>query len=205
MGGIRIFLSVLVAAAVTFLCFGIPVGNGTRWHYVSLGASATITRLTGVVDDLVNLRAIRKLPLQLLAASVAVAGGWVIPGVICPVTGAALECGSFAVPVTLFWIVGISNAMNLIDGIDGSAAVVTLFASLSFAALALYGGIVSAAVVAFAVAGAVGAFLVFNASPARIFMGGGSGESPRSVPPTASTFTTSCSSRLGAVVVPCSH
>ncbi|TVR05610.1 MAG: undecaprenyl/decaprenyl-phosphate alpha-N-acetylglucosaminyl 1-phosphate transferase [Spirochaetaceae bacterium] len=173
MGGIGIFFSVLLAAMTTFLVFGVSLGNGSRWSYAALAAGATIMHLSGVIDDLVNLRALRKLVLQVVASAVAIAGGWVIPGVACPITGIELAFGAFAVPATLFWIVGISNAMNLIDGIDGSAAVIALCASLSFAALALFGGADSAAIVALALAGATAAFLVFNAPPARIFMGDG--------------------------------
>jgi UDP-GlcNAc:undecaprenyl-phosphate GlcNAc-1-phosphate transferase len=82
-----------------------------------------------------------------------------------------LSMGAFALPVTVFWIVGVTNAINLIDGLDGLAGGVVVFAAITNLVVAHVTGAVFVAVTMLAVLGSVVGFLVFNFNPARVFMG----------------------------------
>ena len=82
-----------------------------------------------------------------------------------------MDIGPLAVPLTLFWLVGAINAVNLLDGMDGMATVLGLVLSLSICALALMTGHAAVAITALVFAGALLGFLPFNLSPAKIYLG----------------------------------
>jgi UDP-GlcNAc:undecaprenyl-phosphate GlcNAc-1-phosphate transferase len=124
----------------------------------------------GAADDTVGVRARNKLAVQLLVAVFAYAMGFRIEAISVPMFG-VLEMGVFALPVTALWIVGVVNAVNLIDGLDGLAAGVIFFAALTNFVVAVIGDQVFVAVVMAAIMGAMVGFLFYNFNPARIFMG----------------------------------
>ncbi len=124
----------------------------------------------GVMDDLRGLRVVHKLIAQTIVASFAYACGFHIDAVSLPVFG-TLSMGVFAFPITILWIVGITNAMNLIDGLDGLAAGVSFFAAMTGFVVAVLNGSPLVALVLAPLMGVLLAFLVFNFNPARIFMG----------------------------------
>lgn len=124
----------------------------------------------GVADDVRGLRPRYKLLAQIAASAIAYGFGFRIPAVHVPFVG-ALSMGVFALPVTILWIVGITNAVNLIDGLDGLAAGVVFFAAVTNFAVALISTSVFVAVLMAAVMGALLGFLFYNFNPARIFMG----------------------------------
>jgi len=124
----------------------------------------------GAIDDTRGVRAVYKLFVQIAAAVIAFQCGFAIRIVYMPLLG-DLSMGVFALPVTALWIVGVVNAVNLIDGLDGLAAGVVFFASVTNLAVAFIGGNVFVALLSAATAGAVLGFLFYNFNPARIFMG----------------------------------
>lgn len=127
----------------------------------------------GALDDAREIPAFVKLALQLPAALLFVAGGVVIETVRLDALGFLLELGPAAVPVTVLWIVGVSTAVNLIDGLDGFAPMVVAVAAAGCGTLSLIRGAPVEATAAFLLAGAMLGFLPFNLPPARIFMGDG--------------------------------
>ena len=115
------------------------------------------------------MSALLKLLVQLCAAGVAVCFGVVIDQIT--IFGAVIEFGVFAIPITLLWIVGLSNAINLIDGLDGLACGVSAITSLSILAVVLITGDMTSALITAILVGACGGFLPYNRNPASIFMG----------------------------------
>jgi UDP-GlcNAc:undecaprenyl-phosphate GlcNAc-1-phosphate transferase len=172
LGGLAIFAGMLVPLVV--LAFSRASVALTLRDHVSqalgLLVGGTLMCATGAVDDARGLGATRKLWLQIGAALVAYGFGFRIEAVSLPLVG-DISMGIFAVPVTVAWIVGIINAVNLIDGLDGLAAGVVFFAGITNLVVAHFTGATFVALIMAAMLGAVVGFLIFNFNPARIFMG----------------------------------
>jgi UDP-GlcNAc:undecaprenyl-phosphate GlcNAc-1-phosphate transferase len=132
----------------------------------------TIIFVTGVVDDIVTLSPAAKLVGQLLAAGVVIYFKVQVEFIGNPFGGGGLiALGLLRIPVTLVWIVGFTNVINLIDGLDGLAAGVTAIATVSFLVLAHQQNQLVAAAIACALLGVCVGFLRYNFNPASIFMG----------------------------------
>jgi UDP-GlcNAc:undecaprenyl-phosphate GlcNAc-1-phosphate transferase len=172
LGGVGIFLAFLVSAIAAAIVFPVLLpalwGKAFLLRFLAVFAGFLLIHAVGLLDDFFNLRALLKFAMQLVAAALVAAAGFTIPiGGLHP--SAALSV--FAWIATLFWIVGISNAMNLVDGVDGFAGGIASFAGLAMLIVAVLQGRLFTALVAVALLGAVAGFLVFNFPPARIFMG----------------------------------
>ncbi|MBV9109811.1 MAG: undecaprenyl/decaprenyl-phosphate alpha-N-acetylglucosaminyl 1-phosphate transferase [Gemmatimonadetes bacterium] len=126
----------------------------------------------GVVDDLYNLPPRTKLIAQLAAALVAWKVGFRIDQfTVFGGAHAPLSLGAFSLPITVIWIVGVTNAFNLIDGLDGLATGIGLVALTTTGAVAMKLGNWDVALVCAAIAGALAGFVCYNLRPARIFLG----------------------------------
>jgi len=165
MGGLAIFLgfllSVILFADITDQVRGILFG-------------AIIIVVMGAIDDVMNLNPWIKLGVQILAAVVAVIFGVVIHVVTNPASFSSnqmLVMGYLAIPVTILWIVGCTNAVNLIDGLDGLACGVSVISSITMLVVALMVAEGNVAIILAALTGACVGFLPYNANPAKIFMG----------------------------------
>jgi UDP-GlcNAc:undecaprenyl-phosphate GlcNAc-1-phosphate transferase len=153
LGGVAIAAAVLGAVVVLL--------PPTRENVIVMAASAALF-LVGLGDDFFHIKPYQKLIGQLLAATAVVALGLILPWT-----------GSFAgnVLITLFWLVGITNAVNMLDNMDGLAAGVCAIAA-AFLAMNFYtGDQLPQALMLIAFAGALVGFLVYNHNPASIFMG----------------------------------
>jgi UDP-GlcNAc:undecaprenyl-phosphate GlcNAc-1-phosphate transferase len=127
--------------------------------------------LVGIIDDYKNLPAKVKLVGQILAAAVLVIAFDVRIDFITDPFGDFFYTEWLAIPLTIFWIVGLTNTVNLIDGLDGLAAGVATIASVTIFLVALQQNIMLVTVLTAALAGAACGFLYYNFNPARIFMG----------------------------------
>jgi UDP-N-acetylmuramyl pentapeptide phosphotransferase/UDP-N-acetylglucosamine-1-phosphate transferase len=165
-GGAAIVITVAAgatAAAFRWPNMAMPIMAGTLLPALVIG-------FVGVIDDMQPLRASLRLFIQI---AVALAITWLlgplrsisIPGL------PEIELGRAAWPVTVLWIVGLTNAFNFMDGIDGMAALGAVVVGISFAVLALVCWVPPSIVLGAFLAAAAGGFLVFNWQPARIFMG----------------------------------
>src|ERR671929_98660 len=153
MGGVAIYLAV----TVSFLLF-VP---HTREGWVVMGASTALF-FVGLVDDFLHIKPYQKLIGQVFGASAVVYFGLLLPWG----WGA-----SVAMVLTIFWLIGITNAINLLDNMDGLAAGVSAIAAVFIAAsFADNGQTTEAAMLAVFAAALVG-FLVYNTNPASIFAG----------------------------------
>jgi UDP-GlcNAc:undecaprenyl-phosphate GlcNAc-1-phosphate transferase len=137
---------------------------------VALVAAGTILFFIGLLDDLKDIEPPVKLAGQIVAAAVVCYFGFRVDAVSLP-PGITWHLGWLAIPITVLWIVGVSNAINLIDGIDGLAGAVSVIATLVIAASSILLGNPTAHWYAMILAGAMIAFLRFNFPPARIFLG----------------------------------
>lgn len=153
LGGVAIYLSVLVA----YLLF-VP---HTREGWVVMGASTALF-VVGLVDDFLHIKPYQKLIGQVLGASAVVYFGLLLPYG----WGA-----SVAMAVTIFWLIGITNAINLLDNMDGLAAGISAVAAGFIAANFAINGQTTEAVILSVFAAALVGFLVYNSNPASIFMG----------------------------------
>jgi UDP-GlcNAc:undecaprenyl-phosphate/decaprenyl-phosphate GlcNAc-1-phosphate transferase len=137
---------------------------------VGLGVGAALSCVLGAVDDVKRLPAKVKLGGQLLCALLAYVAGCRIGLLQLPLLG-PIDTSWLSPVLTIIWIVGITNAINLIDGLDGLAAGVVFCAAATNLVVAAVGGHVLVAVVMSALMGALLGFLFFNFNPATIFMG----------------------------------
>lgn len=159
-GGLAIFLSFVLSTML--FCEFSP-------ELASIWVGGGIIVILGILDDIYRLQAGLKFVVQTLSAVFAVMNGCVIDHI--NIGGEYIMLGTFSYPLTVLWIVGLTNAINFIDGLDGLACGVSLISSVSlFFVLVLHGGGEYAVITAI-LAGACLGFLPFNSNPARIFMG----------------------------------
>ncbi|WP_199616797.1 glycosyltransferase family 4 protein [Paenibacillus alkalitolerans] len=166
LGGLAIYLAFVCAFFIV-----LPVLEGYKAHVVwGLVIGGAIITIVGALDDRFDLSPKVKLLGQIAAAGVVVAFGIKVQFVMLPF-GDGTSIGWLSVPLTIFWIVGVTNAINLIDGLDGLAAGVSAIATGTILVLALMTGNVTVAVLSSVLLGSILGFLVFNFHPAKIFMG----------------------------------
>ena len=171
LGGIAIFISFLTGLALAMLF--IPRGSEAAIPIRTIGTilgSGALVFLLGVYDDLRSLGPWVKFAVQAVAASLLFAGGLRILDL--PVLFSGHHFPSFlGLPLTILWVLAITNAFNLIDGLDGLAAGSALFSTLVVFTVSLVNGASLVSIMAIALVGAVLGFLRFNFSPATIFLG----------------------------------
>lgn len=172
LGGIAIIAA--FAASVLLGVFLLPdVGKSLAGKLTGIFLGCLILMGVGIYDDIKGVRPVVKLMGQMAAAIVLLLYGFNIEKFTSPLS----ETGSIMVPVaagvvlTVLWVVGLSNAINLIDGLDGLAAGIVFIASLTMMSVAVYRGDYEIGLISLAIAGAVLGFLKYNFAPASIFMG----------------------------------
>jgi len=171
-GGVAIFVS-MMGLVIPVLFLPNVVGDSFRLidsKIVVVLCAAGFVFFVGLVDDVRDLRVRTKLWAQ-LAASIIVCSAGIRIESITITDWLILDFGWFSWPFTLFWIVGITNAINLSDGLDGLATGISAVACGVIAVLAVYNGDVVMAVLMLALLGSLTGFLFFNFNPAKIFMG----------------------------------
>jgi UDP-GlcNAc:undecaprenyl-phosphate GlcNAc-1-phosphate transferase len=165
-GGLAIAIAYLVAYVLVRPEEGSPLAQQLSLVWRLLPGAALAFAI-GLLDDLFNLRAWIKLVGQLAAAGLACVGGVRI----LSVGGASANEAWWNIPVTILWLLACMNAFNLVDGLDGLAAGVGLFATLTVFTAAMMQHNMVLAVATFPLAGALLAFLCYNFNPATIFLG----------------------------------
>ncbi|MDD3730812.1 MAG: MraY family glycosyltransferase [candidate division Zixibacteria bacterium] len=169
LGGVGLFIVIwctvtgylIIAGAVTDTLGGVIL-------YVFLGA--LIIFLVGLSDDLAPVSAWVKLSAEIAAGLVLFMGGLKIDPVTIPYYG-QLAIGQFSVLITVLWVVMLTNAINLIDGLDGLAAGVSLIGIITMVIIGHLYNLGQVMVFAYALIGFLLVFLYYNRYPARIFLG----------------------------------
>lgn len=169
-GGLAIFVGFM--AAIGFgLC--LMIFSGRQPNFIPLSGillGGTIVHLAGLWDDVRGMQPLFKLGWQVVGAGIAVYFGVEINFFSNPFNG-LLPLGWFGVPLTIFWLVGMTNAINLLDGLDGLAAGVTAIAAGALFFVALRTHQLGAVLLMLALAGSALGFLRYNFNPASIFLG----------------------------------
>ncbi len=166
-GGIAVYLA---------LVLGLFVARWLLPGMETLGELSTAVMLAsgfvcllGCVDDSWDLNGRFKLLLQIISVLPIVASGYYVDRVVA--FGVPIHFGWLGVPLTVLWLVGCVNALNLLDGMDGLASVVGLSAAIIMAIIAATDGHPEVATVAMVLAGALAGFLAYNLPPASIYLG----------------------------------
>lgn len=160
-GGLAIYLAYTLA-----LWFFMPASS----LKTGIILASSLIVLLGTIDDIHNITAKQKLAGQILVAVLLISFGVRIDFITNPM-GGTFYLGILGLPLTLFWIVGITNAVNLIDGLDGLAAGTSAIAATVLALVAFSQGINQIAFMALLLAASAAGFLPYNFNPAKIFMG----------------------------------
>jgi len=165
LGGLAIFVAFLLSV----LLFA---DIDKQFRGILLGVIMIV--ILGVLDDILTLKALPKFLVQIAAAGVAVYHGCVIQFVSNPNVFSAfsyVDLGWIAVPLTIIWIVAITNAVNFIDGLDGLAVGVSSISTASLLVIALLLREWAICVILAALLGSCLGFIPYNLNPAKIFMG----------------------------------
>jgi UDP-GlcNAc:undecaprenyl-phosphate GlcNAc-1-phosphate transferase len=165
-GGLAIAAIVLVGFTLTRLW----VNDSGQVPYLGYLVGAAIVAVIGGLDDLVEVSAKVRLLVQLIAAIVFIATAGFMTPIPLPFVG-ELDWGWLGIPVTLLWVVGLTNAYNFMDGIDGIAAGQAIVAACLWFILALGLDLPALTILSVLIVGASLGFLLHNLPPARIFMG----------------------------------
>lgn len=161
LGGIAIFLGIVA---------GYFVAGLYKEQITGITVGLILIVIIGVLDDIYNLSAKVKFLGQVMAAGLVVASGLTIELIEIPFIG-VLDLGILSLPITIFWIVAITNAINLIDGLDGLSSGISMISIATIAILAGLGGKSLILTLSLIVLGSIIGFLFYNFYPAKIFMG----------------------------------
>jgi UDP-GlcNAc:undecaprenyl-phosphate GlcNAc-1-phosphate transferase len=170
-GGLAVFVGFLSGLAFAAWATGnlqSAPDVGVSWRGLAIAATGVL--LVGVLDDLRRVAFYWKFAAQLAAAAYVWTCGFRIEIITHPL-GGDWELGLLSLPLTLLWIVGITNAVNLIDGLDGLATGIALITTGAVAVIAFSGGRLGVTAASVALAGALVGFLRFNFNPAQVFLG----------------------------------
>jgi UDP-GlcNAc:undecaprenyl-phosphate GlcNAc-1-phosphate transferase len=175
LGGVAVFIATalgLLAAPLSAPLLGIEneLSPERQRFFTSILLGGAILFVTGLVDDLRGLRPAAKLGAQCVAAAVVFLHGQQIQ-VLNLEPLATISLGWLSLPITVLWIVGVTNAFNIIDNMDGLATSVALVALMTVLAAALGLGNTDVVLIGLALTGALLGFLRYNFYHARIFLG----------------------------------
>jgi UDP-GlcNAc:undecaprenyl-phosphate GlcNAc-1-phosphate transferase len=173
LGGVAIYLSFLISVAIGWIAnrhFHEFASTPSFRTLLTILIPGTLICLLGIYDDIHPVGPYFKFAIQAIAAVMLFAGGLKILAV--PVLFGGHHFGwAIGLPITILWVLGITNAFNLIDGLDGLAAGSALFSTLVVFVVAIFSGSSLVSLLTIALAGAILGFLRFNFNPATIFLG----------------------------------
>ncbi|MCH6266534.1 glycosyltransferase family 4 protein [Neobacillus citreus] len=162
LGGLSIYLSFII---------GVMIIHPSESFHIPILIGSFVIIITGMIDDIKDISAKYKLAGQIIAAFIVVIWGDMKVEFINLPFGGDLDFGPLSIPLTMLWIIGVTNAINLIDGLDGLAAGVSSIALLTIAGMAVVMGNTYVVLIALIVAVSSLGFLFYNFYPAKIFMG----------------------------------
>lgn len=165
LGGLAIYISVIIGMLIRYNHMSLP--------YWGIILGSTVIVIGGFLDDKRELKPMYKLLFQISAVIIVMLCGVKIDIITNPFSGTKLflDLKYLSIPLTVLWIVGITNAFNLIDGLDGLSTGIGLIASVTLFIISILNGRVNTAVLTAILSGALLGFLPYNFNPASIFLG----------------------------------
>lgn len=174
LGGVAMFIGVVIALLIVWgMGEFATLKSGKESEILGVAIGGTAFFLIGLADDLFNLSPKTRLVLQVVVSGLVWQSGVQIDFLTNPLAGLFSLPEWASLPITVIWLVGMANAINWIDGLDGLAAGVSGIAAFVMLWTCLFMGQPHAALFAAALAGATFGFLRYNFNPAQIFMGDG--------------------------------
>ncbi len=172
-GGLAVFGGVIISTVIIVQLFpGIfPDFHEYRREILLISFSMAAVFALGFWDDLHPLKPGIKFAFQFAIAAMIYFAGFKISNITNPIGAGMISVELIDFPLTLLWIVGITNAFNLIDGLDGLASGVAAIACISIFTVSAISGQIWPAVLSLVLAGALVGFLRYNFNPAKIFLG----------------------------------
>lgn len=169
LGGLAVGVGCAVGIAVGLLVVDEPrLARGAA----GFGGGAVLLLLVGIWDDRFDVKPIVKLAFQIAAAAIAIHAGFRVDLFSDPISRTTLEVPAIILwPVSMLWIVGVTNAMNLIDGLDGLSSGIGAIIAATLTIICWQAGQWVGVVIGLAIMGALLGYLPFNFPPARIFLG----------------------------------
>lgn len=168
LGGLAIYLGFSVS--ILLIIFKEPfTANLTK--FLGLLGGSFIILLVGIADDIYGFSARKKLFYQIIASVIIVLSGYTIIKITNPAGGVFNIPGIIGICLTIFWIVGFTNAINLMDGLDGLASGVSAIIAASLLFAGIKNGNSTVIILSIGIAGSALGFLPYNFYPAKIFMG----------------------------------
>jgi UDP-GlcNAc:undecaprenyl-phosphate GlcNAc-1-phosphate transferase len=169
-GGLAIFLGFMIVNVLALMSLKTMGLNIHTRPIIGILIGGALVVLIGLIDDIRGLSPWNKLFWQTVAAGIAIFNGVEINFINNPLSG-IIPLGMLSLPITLIWLVGMTNAVNLIDGLDGLASGVTAIAAVTIFVVALRTHQLGSALLLASLAGASLGFLKYNFFPASIFLG----------------------------------
>ena len=163
-GGIPVILSFFFVLRFFYFAGWVNPENLRLFQKITLGVG--LMTALGIYDDIYHCPPRIKLLCQIIIASILFLAGFQIDRI-----GDAIELGAFSILLTIFWIVGITNSINLIDGMDGLASGFILLSCITLSFVYLERDLVEASFLAVILTGSVFGFFIFNFPPAKIILG----------------------------------
>lgn len=166
LGGMAFYITYLVT--ILFIEWFYPQFFDEKLAIIGVGG--TLIVLMGLFDDLISIPAKYKLIFEIILGIIFYYWGFRTSTIAHPL-GGTINVGSFALVITVLWIVGVTNAINIVDGLDGLASGLVAISAISIFAISYYNGQILNCIVMSILLGCTLAFLVYNSHPASIFMG----------------------------------
>lgn len=177
LGGLAIIVGFVIS--IIYLLVALTLENkldlsvdNYNWKVLGFALGGLVIAVVCFIDDIKGLPAICKLVAQIVASIIVIKSGIIIDNISIPFFKDLVANEIFSIVLTMGWIVGITNAINLIDGLDGLSTGIALISCISLLIIfSLNGSPLISIILITALAGALVGFLPFNYNPARTFMG----------------------------------
>ncbi len=171
LGGIPIFVAfnLTIFLGILFNFEYLEKFYTSKW--ISIFIAQLIILGIGIYDDIKKTKPWVKFLFQILAGSLLIIFGFEITLMTNPFTGNSVHLGFLSIPITILWVVGITNALNLIDGLDGLAAGVSFIAGVTIFVISFFYQNIGVALISLILVGSILGFIRYNFHPAKIFLG----------------------------------